>query len=337
MMLSMMLLMLAAPQEAGGKADLEQPMAPATNPGGWATNDDYPVRAMREEREGTTEFRLTIGSDGLPAACNVTSSSGHADLDATTCRLLMERARFRPGRDAKGNSTGGTYSNRIRWQIPEGGGLFALGKPGFAIDDSGDGWPRLARPDPVMADIAAADHYPAAASAAAEEGVVQMAVNVDAGGRVTGCKVTGSSLSVSLDTASCALMREKGKFQPALDGAGKPTVGVVPAKFTWVLPRPEAPGDGSIVTQPVRKFPMSDPGSLTMTMTVGADGKVSGCRFTSTGKMAPPPAAGSPCEMFDSPGQFLPFVDSNGQPVARRVTVRSELLIEEAPAAISPK
>lgn len=336
MLLSMMMV-LAAQADAGAASGSAEPMEPATFPGSWATNDDYPARAMHEEREGTTGFRLTIGADGLPSACDIISSSGHGDLDATTCRLIMERARFKPGRDAKGKPVGGTYSNRIRWQIPEGGGLFALGAPGFAVDESGEGWPRRPRPDISMNELLPADHYPAIAREAGEEGIVRMTVDVDAEGRVTGCSVTDSSLSASLDAASCTLMRDKGKFEPALDSAGKPARGVAPVKFNWLLPREEAAGDDAIVTKPVRKFPMSDPGSLTMTMVVGANGTVSDCRFESTGKMAPPSEYGSPCEMFHGPRQFIPFVDADGKPVARRVTMRSELLIEDAPAAAPPK
>ena len=98
--------------------DLSQDGSPRGNPGRWATNDDYPARAMREEREGTTGFRVTYGADGRVTSCDVTSSSGHSDLDAETCKLITRRARFNPGKDRAGNPTGGTYSNRIRWQIP---------------------------------------------------------------------------------------------------------------------------------------------------------------------------------------------------------------------------
>ncbi len=95
-----------------------QPVRRRGNPGRWATNDDYPARAMREEREGTTGFRVTYGADGRITSCDVTSSSGHADLDAETCKLITRRGRFNPGKDRAGNPTGGSYSNRIRWQIP---------------------------------------------------------------------------------------------------------------------------------------------------------------------------------------------------------------------------
>src|SRR5690606_987667 len=98
--------------------DLSQAGTPRGNPGRWATNDDYPARAMREEREGTTGFRVTYNVEGRVTSCDITSSSGHTDLDTETCKLITRRGRFNPGKDRAGNPTGGTYSNRIRWQIP---------------------------------------------------------------------------------------------------------------------------------------------------------------------------------------------------------------------------
>jgi protein TonB len=92
---------------------------PKGNPGNWATTNDYPARALREEREGTTGFRVTVGPDGRVVDCQVTSSSGHADLDAATCENVRRRARFTPATDGEGNPTTGTYSNRVRWVIPK--------------------------------------------------------------------------------------------------------------------------------------------------------------------------------------------------------------------------
>ena len=57
-------------------------------------------------------------ADGRITSCDVTASSGHADLDAETCKLIQRRGRFNPGKDRAGNPVGGSYSNRIRWQIP---------------------------------------------------------------------------------------------------------------------------------------------------------------------------------------------------------------------------
>ncbi len=92
---------------------------PKNNPGGWATTNDYPSRALSQEREGTTGFRVTVGPDGRVSDCQVTSSSGHADLDAATCSNVKRRARFDPALDNSGNPTSGSYSNRVTWRIPK--------------------------------------------------------------------------------------------------------------------------------------------------------------------------------------------------------------------------
>ena len=92
---------------------------PRGNPGSWANANDYPSRALREEREGTTRFRLTVNADGRVSDCQITGSSGHADLDEAACKNLTRRARFKPALDANGNPTTGSYSNAVRWQIPK--------------------------------------------------------------------------------------------------------------------------------------------------------------------------------------------------------------------------
>ena len=93
--------------------------APKGNPANWATSNDYPSRALREEREGTTGFRVTVGTDGKVVDCSITSSSGSPDLDAATCDNVRRRARFTPGTDGDGNPTTSSYATRIRWVIPK--------------------------------------------------------------------------------------------------------------------------------------------------------------------------------------------------------------------------
>ena len=95
-----------------------KPAAPKGNPANWATTNDYPTRALREERAGTTSFRVTVGPDGRVSSCSVTGSSGSPDLDEATCSNVTRRARFNPATDGEGNPTSGSYSNRIRWVIP---------------------------------------------------------------------------------------------------------------------------------------------------------------------------------------------------------------------------
>ena len=82
------------------------------------SNDDYPASALRNEEQGTTAVRLTIGSDGRVSDCSITASSGSSSLDNATCSILRRRARFTPAKDQGGNPISDTYNQRIRWEIP---------------------------------------------------------------------------------------------------------------------------------------------------------------------------------------------------------------------------
>ena len=95
------------------------PPPPKGNPGNWATTNDYPTRALREEREGTTGFRVTVTPEGRVGSCEITSSSGSPDLDEAACSNITRRARFAPATDGEGNPTTGSYSSRVRWVIPK--------------------------------------------------------------------------------------------------------------------------------------------------------------------------------------------------------------------------
>ena len=95
-----------------------QPARPVGNPGPWTTSADYPLRALREGREGNATFFVTVNADGRVSSCRIIESSGHADLDDATCKNVIRRARFNPATDASGQPTIGTYSNTVRWVIP---------------------------------------------------------------------------------------------------------------------------------------------------------------------------------------------------------------------------
>jgi protein TonB len=87
-------------------------------PGDWVTTNDYPSRALREEREGVTSFRLEFDASGKPTNCSITRSSGSPDLDEATCSNLMRRGRFKPGTQ-NGQPVGASYSSSVRWVIPK--------------------------------------------------------------------------------------------------------------------------------------------------------------------------------------------------------------------------
>ena len=109
---------VAAPPPPPAPKQAAKAAQPRGNPGNWVTPDDYPSRALREERAGTTGFRLAIDANGKVTDCQITSSSGHGDLDAEACKMLMRRARFRPAEDSSGNAMASSYASRVVWQIP---------------------------------------------------------------------------------------------------------------------------------------------------------------------------------------------------------------------------
>ncbi|WP_424770501.1 energy transducer TonB [Pontixanthobacter sp.] len=92
---------------------------PRGNPGRWASPRDYPSRALREEREGVTRFRVSVTADGRVSNCQITGSSGHSDLDETTCNLITRRGRFNAATDGNNREVAGTWSSAVRWEIPE--------------------------------------------------------------------------------------------------------------------------------------------------------------------------------------------------------------------------
>ena len=85
---------------------------------GWITNRDYPTQALREERQGLVGFRILIDEQGKPESCEITKSSGYADLDEATCSAMMRRAHFKPATDEAGNPIKGNFSGNFRWVIP---------------------------------------------------------------------------------------------------------------------------------------------------------------------------------------------------------------------------
>ena len=99
--------------------DESRPARPRGNEGSWVTTDDYPPSALREEAQGVTAVRIGVGPDGRVTSCDVASSSGNAALDQAACRNIQRRARFEPALDREGNPTSGTFTKRVRWQIPE--------------------------------------------------------------------------------------------------------------------------------------------------------------------------------------------------------------------------
>ncbi len=84
---------------------------------GQTTNWDYPSGAQKEQVEGVTRVRLQVGADGLPKSCEIVQSAD-PELDASACKLMMEKGRFKPPLDDKGKPKAFQFEQSIRWKLP---------------------------------------------------------------------------------------------------------------------------------------------------------------------------------------------------------------------------
>lgn len=78
-------------------------------------DSDYPRAALEAGIGGTVYLRFIVGTDGRVTSCTVTRSSGNRDLDAATCRLIKERFRYKPKRDAQGRAIPDTVTGEHVW------------------------------------------------------------------------------------------------------------------------------------------------------------------------------------------------------------------------------
>lgn len=90
------------------------------NPAAYFGPDSYPNEALRHNWEGRSRVALLVDDSGVPTACEVVESSGHAVLDRTTCHMAVDHVRFEPARNRKGRPIAGIYRTfNVRWQMPK--------------------------------------------------------------------------------------------------------------------------------------------------------------------------------------------------------------------------
>jgi protein TonB len=65
---------------------------------------DYPPALRRAGIGGRVEVHINVAPNGRVSRCMVARSSGSPELDAITCRLLSQRYRYDPARDARGQA-----------------------------------------------------------------------------------------------------------------------------------------------------------------------------------------------------------------------------------------
>lgn len=79
------------------------------------TDNDYPTAALGSPG-GNTSVRVNVRIDGRAEKCLVTQTSGRADLDETTCAVILKRARFFPARAKAGEPMEAPFVATIRWR-----------------------------------------------------------------------------------------------------------------------------------------------------------------------------------------------------------------------------
>lgn len=78
--------------------------------------------------------------------------------------------------------------------------------------------------------------YPTQAVVEGKTGKVGVRMLIDVNGKVRDCSINETSGSAVLDLQTCAIIRERGKFTPAIDKDGKAIRSILSQNVTWRLP-----------------------------------------------------------------------------------------------------
>ena len=82
---------------------------------------DLPPGLREQGVGGSVGVRYSVEVDGRVGTCTVTASSGTAELDQLTCRLIRERFRFKPLRLADGSVAGSNIVESHSWYVDRSG------------------------------------------------------------------------------------------------------------------------------------------------------------------------------------------------------------------------
>lgn len=103
-------LMLAAQLAAPLPENLESIVRP----------DDFPAYAMRRSTNRIVAFRVTVRPDGTAQDCTIERPSGDPKLDALSCTIYLQRAKFESPKWIDGTPAYGVFRSSIHWT--NGGG-----------------------------------------------------------------------------------------------------------------------------------------------------------------------------------------------------------------------
>ena len=172
--------------------------------------------------------------------------------------------------------------------------------------------------------------YPIDLLVAKLDGTTGFRADVNRWGRVADCTVTVPSGHARLDEETCRLVVMRGWFNPATDKDAKPISGSYSSRVGWVIPLSAKIGNldtpAKAATPPPPFF--GKPGWVHQSFTITTEGRITDCLKTGDGPMAN--VSFSPCDMAarNLMPPSGPFRDAQGNPVERRVTLKSSIEIE---------
>lgn len=186
--------------------------AVALKPETYFRADDYPVSAMAANNMGAVRTRVVVSPDGRPERCDVTMPAKDAALNATTCAVLMRRARYTPAHDAVGVPVFATIGYITVWSLDR------PMKAATLIDAE----LRLSK-------------MPAGARSREE---VRLWLETDAEGVIGTCVAENDMALPALVTIACRQLAAAGKLDPARDRDGKPVAAIQAFTVAFVLDQP---------------------------------------------------------------------------------------------------
>jgi hypothetical protein len=192
---------------------------PTPDPRGLFSPDDMPAYVQMEGINRFIFTRTTVKPDGAPQDCVLERSGGDPKLDALTCAIILERARFQPAKWVDGSPAYAVLRTPVSWTIggpPSKSELRSAFPPDIEISVS-----RLPRGVP-------------------ERASVNLMIAVDENGRIVGCgaaprdKRDHSRTFPQLAPIACQETIRQFTPIPARDGSGKPirSVQTASASFT---------------------------------------------------------------------------------------------------------
>jgi len=160
--------------------------------------------------------------------------------------------------------------------------------------------------------------YPSDALKQHQEGPVAFSVDVDSAGSVVACRVSQSSGASSLDSATCALLFVRARFEPARDDKGLPVAGVFASRVRWVYPSRVVDSAGGL--KPVEVGVGVRSGTGASELHVNADGVITACDAAPrpySNVLAPPDV----CKIFPVGSRYSAPSLAKGKPVKRKLTI----------------